>query len=617
MSDLTMNSPAAKGQGMSKDEKFVVFASSTGTVFEWYDFYLYATLAPFFAALFFPPGNDTAALLSAFATYAAGFLVRPFGALVFGRLGDMIGRKYTFLVTMMVMGIATFLVGLLPTFATIGWLAPILLVGLRLLQGLALGGEYGGAATYVAEHAPSNRRGYSTSWIQTTATIGFFLSLLVIGVSRTYLSAADFAEWGWRIPFIVSAFLLVFSIWIRLKLNESPVFQKMKSEGKASKSPLTDSFLRSPNNKIVLLALIGATAGQGVVWYTGQFYALFFLTITQKVDYLTAYWLVGIALLLGTPFFIFFGSLSDRIGRLKIILAGCVIAALTYFPLFGMLAKAVNPDLAAFQSTSQITVASDPANCHFNIFVGPWSEFGDCDRANDFLTKSGLSFTIVKGAAGSAATLTIGADKKTIEGFSPFTWSKALVDAGYPLLKAPISTIALSKEQSDQVAALQAEKKTADVLKLLSDARIAADPAAKKIAAIANVDGVEVAADGSGATATVTEIAAGSADKAKINWPMAIGILFIMMIYVTMVYGPIAAFLVELFPTRIRYTSMSLPYHIGNGWFGGMLPLLATAIVASYGNIYAGLWYPIVVALITAVVGFIFLKETKDVNIAD
>jgi hypothetical protein len=436
----------------------------------------------------------------------------------------------------------------------------------------------------------------------------------VIGLARYYMTAADFAEWGWRIPFLISAFLLVFSIWIRLKLNESPVFQKMKSEGKASKSPLTDSFLRSPNNKLVLLALLGATAGQGVVWYTGQFYALFFLTITQKVDYLTAYWLVGIALLLGTPFFVFLGSLSDRIGRLKIILAGCVIAALTYFPLFGMLAKAVNPDLAAFQSTAQITVASDPANCHFNIFVGPWSTFGDCDKANDFLTKSGLSFTTAKGAAGSPATLTIGTN--TIAGFNPFTWSKALVDAGYPLLKSAPSTIALTKEQSDQVAALQAEKKTADVVKVLSDARIAADPAAKKIAAIANVDGVVVATDGTGATASVTEIVPGNADKAKINWPMAIGILFIMMIYVTMVYGPIAAFLVELFPTRIRYTSMSLPYHIGNGWFGGMLPLLATAIVASYGNIYAGLWYPIIVALITAVVGFIFLKETKDVNIS-
>jgi MFS family permease len=617
MSNIAMNAPASRGQGMSSDEKFVVFASSTGTVFEWYDFYLYATLAPFFAALFFPPGNDTAALLSAFATYAAGFLVRPFGALVFGRLGDMIGRKYTFLVTMMVMGIATFLVGLLPTFASIGWLAPILLVGLRLLQGLALGGEYGGAATYVAEHAPSNRRGYSTSWIQTTATIGFFLSLLVIGISRSYLPAADFAEWGWRIPFIVSAFLLIFSIWIRLKLNESPVFQKMKSEGKASKSPLTDSFLRSPNNKYVLLALLGATAGQGVVWYTGQFYALFFLTITQKVDYLTAYWLVGIALLLGTPFFVFFGSLSDRIGRLKIILAGCVIAALTYFTLFGMLAKAVNPDLAAFQAATPISVSSDPANCHFNIFVGPWSKFGDCDKANDFLTKSGLSFTTAPGAAGSASTLTIGADKKVVEGFSPFTWSKALIDAGYPLLKAAASSITLDKAQADQLTALQADKKTADIMKLLSDARMKADATLKKMAPITNIDGVVASADGTSAVVNVTEIAQGNADKAKINWPMAIGILFIMMIYVTMVYGPIAAFLVELFPTRIRYTSMSLPYHIGNGWFGGMLPLLATAIVASYGNIYAGLWYPVVVALITAVIGFLFLKETKDVNTAD
>ncbi len=607
----------ATSRAMSKDERFVVFASSVGTVFEWYDFYLYATLAPFFAALFFPPGNDTAALLSAFATYAAGFLVRPFGALVFGRLGDMIGRKYTFLVTMMVMGIATFLVGLLPTFASIGWGAPVLLVGLRLLQGLALGGEYGGAATYVAEHAPSNRRGYSTSWIQTTATIGFFLSLVVILISRSTLSTADFAEWGWRIPFIVSAFLLIFSIWIRLKLNESPVFQKMKSEGRASKSPLTDSFLRSPNNKFVLFALLGATAGQGVVWYTGQFYALFFLTITQKVDYQTAYIMVGIALLLGTPFFVIFGSLSDRIGRLKIILAGCVIAALTYFPLFGLLAKAVNPDLAAYQATTPITVSNDPANCHFNIFVGPWSKFGDCDKANDFLTKSGLSFTTVSGPSGSPSTLTIGADKKVVEGFNPFAWSQALIASGYPLLKSSTSAITLTKEQADALAALQADKKPADAMKLLSEARIAADPKAKKLAGVANIDKVEVAADGMSATATVTEIAPGNADKAKINWPMALAVLFIMMIYVTMVYGPIAAFLVELFPTRIRYTSMSLPYHIGNGWFGGMLPLLATAIVASYGNIYAGLWYPIVVALATAVIGFFFLKDTKNVNIAD
>jgi len=610
MSSTTMAKPAS---GMSKDERFVVFASSTGTVFEWYDFYLYATLAPFFAALFFPPGNDTAALLSAFATYAAGFLVRPFGALVFGRLGDMIGRKYTFLVTMMVMGISTFLVGLLPTFATIGWLAPVLLVSLRLLQGLALGGEYGGAATYVAEHAPNGRRGYSTSWIQTTATIGFFLSLIVILICRNSLSTTAFAEWGWRIPFVVSAILLIFSIWIRLKLNESPVFQRMKSEGKASKSPLRDSFLRYPNNKYVLLALLGATAGQGVVWYTGQFYALFFLTISQKVDFQTAYILIAIALVIGTPFFVFFGSLSDKIGRLKIILAGCLIAALTYFPLFGWLANAVNPDLAAYQAKTKISVAVDPANCHFNVFVGPWSKFDDCDKAKDFLTKQGLSFASIDGAAGSKASIDINGAK--IEGFDAFTWSKALADSGYPLLKIATSAIDLDKAGADALAAAQGEKKITDVMKILSDARIAKDAAAKKIATIANVDGVEVAADGS-AKATVSEVVAGSADKAKINWPMAIIILTIMMLYVTMVYGPIAAFLVELFPTNIRYTSMSLPYHIGNGWFGGMLPLLATAIVAWTGNIYAGLWYPIVVALMTVVIGFLFLRDTKGVDIA-
>ena len=612
MTATTATAPG-RGAGMTKDERFVVFASSTGTVFEWYDFYLYATLAPFFAALFFPPGNDTAALLSAFATYAAGFLVRPFGALVFGRLGDMIGRKYTFLVTMMVMGVATFAVGLLPTFASIGWLAPVLLVGLRLLQGLALGGEYGGAATYVAEHAPNGRRGYYTSWIQTTATIGFFLSLIVIMLCRTQLSTADFASWGWRIPFIVSALLLAFSIWIRLKLNESPVFQKMKSEGKSSKSPLRDSFLRAPNNKFVLLALLGATMGQGVVWYTGQFYALFFLTISQKVDFQTAYILIAISLVIGTPFFVFFGALSDKIGRLKIILAGCLIAALTYFPLFGWLANAVNPDLAAFQANSQITVTVDPAECHFTIFAGPWSKYGDCDKAKDFLTKSGLSFKSVEGPAGTKASIDLNGAK--IEGFTPFAWSKALADAGYPLLKVASSAINLDKAGADALAIAQTDKKPADAMKILSDARIAKDAAAKKMAAIANVDTVVVAADGS-ALATVSEVVAGNADKAKISWLKAIAILTIMMLYVTMVYGPIAAFLVELFPTNIRYTSMSLPYHIGNGWFGGMLPLLATAIVAWTGNIYAGLWYPIVIALITVVIGFLFLKDTKDVDIA-
>jgi MFS family permease len=523
-------------ESATKEERKVIFASSLGTVFEWYDFYLYATLAPFFAALFFPKGNETAALLSAFATYAAGFLVRPFGALVFGRIGDLVGRKYTFLVTILFMGGATFLVGLLPTFQTIGWAAPVLLVTLRLVQGLALGGEYGGAATYVAEHAPHGQRGYDTSWIQTTATLGFFLALAVIGGARVWMDAKDFAEWGWRLPFLVSLILLIFSVYIRLKLHESPIFQKMKSEGKGSKAPLTDSFLKYPNNKYVLLALLGATAGQGVVWYTGQFYALFFLTITLHLDYLTTYMLIGASLLLGTPFFIFFGWLSDKIGRLKIILAGCLIAAITYFPLFQGLTHYVNPALEAFQAKTSITV--EGANCNFHLFVGPWSKFSDCDKTKDFLTKQGLSFTSVPGT-GDVAIARIG----SVEIKGPFDAAKVsavLKEQGYPA----------------------------------------------------------------------------TADKSKINYPMTLLILFIMLIYVTMVYGPIAAFLVELFPTAIRYTSMSLPYHIGNGWFGGMLPLLATAMVAATGDIYYGLWYPIVVALMTLVIGVIFLRDTKDVDIS-
>jgi MFS family permease len=533
----TMTVGSAKAAGMTKDEKFVIFASSLGTVFEWYDFYLYATLAPFFAALFFPPGNDTAALLSAFATYAAGFLVRPFGAIIFGRIGDLVGRKYTFLVTIVVMGSATFLVGLLPTFSSIGWLAPILLVSLRLAQGLALGGEYGGAATYVAEHSRPNERGYTTSYIQTTATLGFFLALVVIGVCRGYMDAKAFAEWGWRIPFLVSVILLGISVWIRLRLNESPIFAQMKEEGKGSKAPLTESFLHYPNNKYVLLALLGATAGQGVVWYTGQFYALFFLTITLKLDYVSAYTLIAISLVIGTPFFIFFGWLSDRIGRLKIILAGCLIAAVTYFPLFQGLTHYVNPDLEAFAAKNPITVTADQSTCNFHIFVGPWSNFTQCDRAQDFLTKSGLSFKTVNAPGSKSVDMMLGSTK--VEGWDNAKWTAALKTAGF----------------------------------------------------------------------------SATADKAKVNWFMAELILVVMVIYVTMVYGPIAAFLVEMFPTKIRYTSMSLPYHIGNGWFGGMLPLLATAIVAASGDIYAGLWYPIIVSVMTLVVGLVFLRDTKGVDI--
>jgi MFS family permease len=531
---------AAHVQLSSKtEERRVIFASSLGTVFEWYDFYLYAILAPFFAALFFPKGNETAALMSAFATYAAGFLVRPFGALVFGRIGDLVGRKYTFLVTIVVMGFSTFAVGLLPTYQSIGWGAPVLLVTLRLLQGLALGGEYGGAATYVAEHAPQNQRGYDTAWIQTTATVGLFLALIVIYMCRFtgWMAPKDFSDWGWRIPFLVSLILLIFSVYIRLKLNESPVFQRMKAEGRGSKAPLRDSFLKYPNNKYVLLALLGATAGQGVVWYTGQLYALFFLVITLKLDGATTYALIGCALLIGTPFFLVFGALSDRIGRLKIILFGCLIAALTYIPLFHGLTHYVNPALESYQAATPISVTAK--DCQFHIFVGPWSTFSDCDKAKDFLTKSGLSFTSTDLPAGSPDNVITKIGNVELKGFDDKQYNDALKASGYP----------------------------------------------------------------------------NGADKSKINYPMTLLILVIMMIYVTMVYGPIAAFLVELFPTKIRYSSMSLPYHIGNGWFGGMLPLLATAMVAATGDIYYGLWYPIVVAVMSFVIGLIFLRDHKDRDI--
>jgi MFS family permease len=534
----TLTHTSVRGTGMTSEEKFVIFASSLGTVFEWYDFYLYATLAPFFASLFFPPGNDTAALLSAFATYAAGFLVRPFGALVFGPIGDLVGRKYTFLVTIVVMGASTFLVGLLPSYASIGWTAPVLLVTLRLCQGLALGGEYGGAATYVAEHSRPDERGYTTSYIQTTATLGFFLALVVIGLCRIYMDAKMFAEWGWRIPFLVSLILLVFSVYIRLKLNETPIFQRMKEEGKGSKAPLTESFFRYPNNKYVLLALLGATAGQGVVWYTGQFYALFFLLITLKLDFISSYILIALSLVIGTPFFIVFGWLSDRIGRLKIILAGCAIAAVTFFPLFQGLTHFINPDLERFQQQNQVSVVADTSSCNFHIFVGPWSKFSNCDRAQDFVTKLGVSFGKQNApGAGDKVDLMIGSTK--VEGWDSAKWQAAFNAAGYPA----------------------------------------------------------------------------KADLSKVNWFMAELILVIMVIYVTMVYGPIAAFLVEMFPTKIRYTSMSLPYHIGNGWFGGMLPLLATAVVAATGDIYAGLWYPIGVAVMTLIVGAVFLRDTRGVDI--
>ncbi len=510
----------------------VIFASSLGTVFEWYDFYLYATLAPFFATLFFPKTNETAALLGSFVSYAAGFLVRPFGALVFGRIGDLVGRKYTFLVTILVMGLSTAAVGVLPTYASVGFLSPILLMLLRLAQGLALGGEYGGAATYVAEHAPDSKRGLHTSWIQTTATIGFFVSLVVIGGCRANMDTKAFSEWGWRIPFLLSLVLLGISVYIRLKLNESPVFLKMKSEGKGSKQPIRDSFGKWSNAKIALVALFGAAAGQGVVWYTGQFYALFFLTTTLKLDWKTAYIIVAAALALGTGLFIFFGWLSDKIGRKKIMMAGCLLGALTYFPLYKGMTHAANPALERFTAATQISVTA--SDCRVHLFPTPKTVFTDCDKARDLLAKRGLSFESIEGAEGAKPITTI--NGVTIAGVDEPKLAATLNGLGYPA----------------------------------------------------------------------------KANPADINMPLLILLVFIQVVFVTMVYGPIAAFLVELFPARIRYTSMSLPYHIGNGWFGGMLPLVAAALVTANGHIYAGLWYPVIVSAITFVIGMVFIRETRD-----
>ena len=546
---------------MTREEKKVIFASSLGTVFEWYDFYLYGSLAAVVAKQFFAALDPTAAFIAALMAFAAGFLVRPFGALVFGRLGDMIGRKYTFLVTILIMGMSTFIVGLLPGYASIGIAAPIILVGLRLLQGLALGGEYGGAATYVAEHAPHGRRGAYTSWIQTTATLGLFLSLIVIIAVKAILGDAAFNDWGWRIPFLMSIFLLAISVWIRLSLNESPAFKRMKEEGKTSKAPLSESFGQWKNAKIVLLALLGLTAGQGVVWYTGQFYALFFLTAQLKVEPTTAQLMIGASLLLGTPFFIIFGTLSDKIGRKPIIMAGCLLAALTFFPLFGALTKAANPELALAQQKNKVIVQADPAQCSFQGSpVAREIDFKTpCDIAKRFLAQSSVSYDNVDAPAGSPATVKVG--DKTIT--------------------PPAATVVNQKFDADSTAKVAAFKK-----------EISAD----------------LAAAGYPAKAKAIDFMSG-------QWWAVVAILWVLVIYVTMVYGPIAAALVELFPTRIRYTSMSLPYHIGNGWFGGLLPTTAFAIVASTGNMYNGLWYPIIVATMTFVIGTLFVRETKDVDI--
>ncbi|MEL1086692.1 MFS transporter [Pseudomonas sp. OB66] len=552
--DTASTGTPPRSGGITKEERKVIFASSLGTVFEWYDFYLYGSLAAIIAKHFFAGVNETTAFIFALLAFAAGFAVRPFGAIVFGRLGDMIGRKHTFLITIVIMGVSTAIVGLLPGYATIGVAAPVILITLRLLQGLALGGEYGGAATYVAEHAPRNRRGFFTSWIQTTATLGLFMSLLVILACRTALGNEAFEAWGWRIPFLLSIILLAVSVYIRLQLSESPVFQKMKDEGKASKAPLTESFARWDNLKVVIMSLLGGTAGQAVVWYTGQFYALFFLLQTLKIDAQTANLLIAGSLLIGTPFFVIFGSLSDRIGRKPIIMAGCILAALTYFPIFTALTQYGNPDVFVAQEKNPVKVIANPDQCSFQFDpVGKARFTSSCDLAKTLLAKRAIPYENVAAEPNTVAQVRIG--DRVVESFE----GSALNAADF---------------------------------KARNDAFTASLGAALKDAGYPE-----------------------KADPAKINYPMMLLLLTVLVIYVTMVYGPIAAWLVELFPTRIRYTSMSLPYHIGNGWFGGFLPTVAFAMVAATGDIYYGLWYPIVIAVATAILGTFFLPETKDRDI--
>jgi MFS family permease len=536
--------------GIDKSHRRVIFASSLGTVFEWYDFYLYGSLAAIMSKQFFSGVNETTGFIFALLAFAAGFFVRPFGALVFGRVGDLVGRKYTFLITIVIMGLGTFLIGLLPSYASAGLLAPVLLIALRLLQGLALGGEYGGAATYVAEHAPQGRRGLYTSWIQTTATLGLFLSLLVILFTRNLLGP-EFETWGWRIPFLASAILLVVSVYIRLQLAESPVFLQMKQEATLSKAPLTESFARWGNLKIVILALLGATAGQAVVWYGGQFYALFFLQQVLKVDVRTANYLIAAALAIATPCFILFGWLSDRIGRKKIVLAGCLLAAVTYVPIFEGITHFANPAIESAVAASPVTVVADPNACSFQFDpVGKKTFLQSCDVAKTALARAGIPYSNEAAPAGTLARVKVGnAEISSVEG------------VGMPAAAFKEASGAFNK-------ALGAKLKDAGY------------PA--------------------------------KADPAQINYPMVLLLLVILVVYVTMVYGPIAAWLVELFPAKIRYTSMSLPYHIGNGWFGGFLPAISFALVALTGNMYYGLRYPIIVSLMTVVIGFLFLPETKD-----
>ncbi len=615
-------------RSMTSEEKKVIFASSLGTVFEWYDFYLYGSLAAFIGTAFFSEYPEATRNIFALLAFAAGFLVRPFGALVFGRIGDLVGRKYTFLVTIMIMGLSTFLVGILPGSASWGIAAPIILIGLRMLQGLALGGEYGGAATYVAEHAPNNRRGYYTSWIQTTATLGLFLSLIVILIIQNWLGKEAFAAWGWRIPFILSFILLGISVWIRLSLNESPAFQRMKEEGKGSKAPLSEAFGQWKNAKIALIALFGLTAGQAVVWYCGQFYALFFLQNVLKVDGQSVNIMIAIALLLGTGFFVVFGWLSDKIGRKPIIMAGLVLAILTYFPLFKALTWAANPALATAQENVRATVTAAPGDCKFQFNPTGTAKFTtSCDIATSYLTRNSVPYDVVATAApGTVATVTIGAE--TVESYDAIAagadakakdaaFAKgvniALQDGGYPLVRDPVKVVdskldalvaANPKLALDAAAIRGGEKATVSVDQAIKDKLLTAEEAA---------GATEVAVytvPGAGAFKMV-------ADPAAVNWTKVIAILFVLVLYVTMVYGPIAAILVEMFPTRIRYTGMSLPYHIGNGWFGGLLPATVFAMSAFKGDIYYGLWYPIVIAAMTLIIGLIFVRDTKGVDLHD
>jgi sugar phosphate permease len=550
MADLSV-APRRLTGGMTREERTVIFASSLGTVFEWYDFYLYGSLAATIGKVFFAAVNPTASYIFALLAFAAGFAVRPFGALLFGRIGDLVGRKYTFLVTITIMGLSTFLVGLLPGYAAIGLAAPVILIALRLLQGLALGGEYGGAAVYVAEHAPHGKRGFYTSWIQTTATLGLFLSLLVILACRETIDAQGFEGWGWRIPFLLSIVLLVISVYIRLRLNESPLFQRIKAEGGISRAPLTESFVERGNLKLVLLALFGGTAGQAVVWYTGQFYTLFFLTQTLKVDPKTAILVTAAALAIATPGFIFFGWLSDRVGRKTIIMLGCLLAVITYLPLFKAITHYANPALETAVGSAPVVVLADPAECSLQFNPVGTSKFtSSCDVAKSALVARGIPYANQAAPTGSPAQVRVGQtvipsydatgpDAPAKAGAFSKSLTQALKSAGYPL----------------------------------------------------------------------------QAEPAQIDHGMVILLLVILVVFVTMVYGPIAALLVEMFPTRIRYTSVSLPYHIGNGWFGGFLPAIAFAIVAATGNIYDGLWYPITIAAMTLVVGVLFLHETKDTDI--